>query len=42
VLVFVVAKLGILPLPDAARPIDGVSFIDPKVVPIYTSNERKG
>ena len=31
--VFVVAKLGILPLPDAARPIDGVSFVQSKVVP---------
>ncbi len=31
--VFVVVKLGILPLPVAARPIDGVSFVQSKVVP---------
>lgn len=31
--VLVVVKLGIMPLPEAAKPIDGVSFVQSKVVP---------
>ena len=31
--VFVVVKLGMLPLPEAAKPIDGASFVQSKVVP---------
>ena len=33
--VFIVVKLGILPLPVAAKPIEGVSFVQSKIVP-YT------
>ena len=31
---FIVLKLAIFPLPEAAKPIDGVSFVQSKVVPV--------
>ena len=35
-----VVKLGILPLPEAAKPIDGVSFVQLKVVPFTLPVKR--
>ena len=37
---FIVVKLAILPLPEAARPIDGVSFVQSKVVPFTVPVKR--
>ncbi len=38
--VFIVVKFGILPFPVAAKPIDGVSFVQSKVVPFTLPVKR--